>query len=153
MITISPEHPVQDDLALLHARHTEAMHAETPPESIHMLPADALAAPGIRFYVMRKDGVAVAMGAFKEIDSTHAEIKSMHLLSEHRGGGLARQMLDHLIMEAEGAGYSRLSLETGSEKIFAAARSLYERAGFQYCGPFADYSEDPISVFMTLQLS
>ena len=52
MITIAREHPVQDDLALLHQRHTEAMHAETPPESIHMLPADALADP--RLAAMRE---------------------------------------------------------------------------------------------------
>jgi len=153
MIAIALEHPVQDDLKLLHARHTEAMHAETPPESIHMLPADALAAPGIRFYVMRKNGEAVAMGAFKEIDATHAEIKSMHLLAEHRGEGLAQKMLEHLLMEAEGAGYRRLSLETGAEKIFAPARALYERAGFQYCGPFEGYRDDPNSVFMTLQIA
>lgn len=152
MITIAREHPVQPDLELLHARHTEAMHAETPPESIHMLPADALAAPGIRFYVMRKDGLAVAMGAFKEIDAGHAEIKSMHLLEEHRGEGLAQQMLAHLLMEAEGAGYRRVSLETGAENIFAPARALYEKAGFQYCGPFEGYHEDPNSVFMTLRL-
>ncbi|MFC0278809.1 GNAT family N-acetyltransferase [Falsigemmobacter intermedius] len=153
MISIALEHPVQDDLALLHARHTEAMHAETPPESIHMLPADALAAPGIRFYVMRKNGEAVAMGALKEITADHAEIKSMHLLAEHRGEGLAQQMLQHLVMEAEGAGYRRLSLETGAENIFAPARALYERAGFQYCGPFEGYKEDPNSVFMTLQIA
>lgn len=153
MISIALEHPVQDDLALLHARHTEAMHAETPPESIHMLPADALAAPGIRFYVMRKNGEAVAMGALKEITADHAEIKSMHLLAEHRGEGLAQQMLQHLVMEAEGAGYRRLSLETGAENIFAPARALYERAGFHYCGPFEGYKEDPNSVFMTLQIA
>lgn len=152
MLTIALEHPVQPDLELLHARHHEAMHAETPPESIHMLPPDALAAPEIRFYVLRKDGQAIGMGAWKRHDAELAEIKSMHVLAEHRGGGMSRRLLDHLIAEARAAGLSRVSLETGAERIFIPARGLYERAGFSYCGPFADYAEDPNSVFMTLEL-
>lgn len=149
MITIAREHPVQEDLALLHRRHTADMHSETPPESIHMLPADALAAPGIAFFVMRKDGTAIGMGAYKRIDAGHAEIKSMHVLAEHRGGGLSRRMLDHLIAEARADGYARLSLETGVQPGFAAARALYAKAGFGECGPFEGYHEDPNSLFMT----
>ena len=38
------------------------MHAETPPESIYMMDKGALAAPGIRFFVMRDGGVPVGMG-------------------------------------------------------------------------------------------
>lgn len=152
MITITREHPVQPDLALLHARHTADMHAETPPESIHMLPADALAAPGIAFFVMRDGGSAIGMGAFKRIDDGHAEIKSMHILAEHRGRGLARRMLDHLVDQAQAAGFARLSLETGVQPGFAAARALYEKAGFTLCGPFEGYWDDPNSLFMTRAL-
>ncbi|GGE27801.1 putative acetyltransferase [Gemmobacter megaterium] len=149
MITIAREHPVQDALSLLHQRHTADMHSETPPESIHMLPADALAAPGIAFFVMRRDGEAIGMGAFKRISADHAEIKSMHILAEHRGAGLSRRMLDHLIAEAQADGYRRLSLETGVQPGFAPARALYAKAGFVECGPFEGYRDDPNSVFMT----
>ena len=149
MIPIAQEHPVQDDLKLLHERHTIDMHADTPPESIHMLPADALAAPGIWFYVMRDGGRPVGMGAFKRIDGTHAEVKSMHILAEERGRGLARVMVEHLIKEAKAQGFERLSLETGVQPTFVAARALYERVGFEVCGPFEGYWDDPNSVFMT----
>ncbi|NBR90546.1 MAG: GNAT family N-acetyltransferase [Rhodobacteraceae bacterium] len=149
MITIAQEHPVQDDLKLLHERHTIDMHADTPPESIHMLPADALAAPSIWFYVMRDGGRPVGMGAFKRIDGTHAEVKSMHILAEERGRGLARVMVEHLIKEAKAQGFERLSLETGVQPTFVAARALYERVGFEVCGPFEGYWDDPNSVFMT----
>jgi len=152
MITITLEHPVQEDLALLHARHHAAMHADTPPESIHMLPPDALAAPGIAFFVMREEGRAVGMGAFKRIDAGHAEIKSMHVLMELRGRGLARMMLAHLITEAQAAGFARLSLETGAQPSFEAARALYLTAGFTECAPFEGYAPDPNSVFMTLSV-
>jgi putative acetyltransferase len=35
---------------------------------------------------------------------------------------------------------------------FAAARTLYASFGFEPCGPFGDYVEDPNSVFMRLRL-
>ena len=125
------------------------MHAETPPESIHMMDADELAVPEVTFFVMRDAGVPVGMGAVKRIDAGHAEIKSMHILTEARGRGLARVMLDHLMEGARAAGFARLSLETGVEPGFAPARQLYERAGFAVCGPFEGYSLDPNSLYMT----
>ena len=152
-VTITPESPLGSDLGLLFARHTADMHADTPPESIHMMDASELAVPAVRFFVMRDTGVPVGMGAFKRIDTTHAEIKSMHVLAENRGRGLSKQMLDHLIAEARVDGIRRMSLETGVQPTFIAARALYAKAGFVECPPFEGYVEDPNSVFMTLDLA
>ena len=152
-LTIAAESPLGADLAVLMRRHTADMHADTPPESIHMMDAGQLATPGTAFFVLRDAGVPVAMGAFKRIDASHAEIKSMHVLAEVRGRGLSRQMLNHLIAEAIAAGFVRLSLETGVQPAFLAARQLYARAGFVECPPFADYILDPNSVYMTKQLA
>jgi len=152
MPAIARESPLGADLALLMRRHAADMHADTPPESIHMLDAGQLAGPGIDFYVLRDGGVPMAMGALKRIDAGHAEIKSMHVLAEARGRGLARRMLDHLIAEARAAGLTRLSLETGVQPTFAAARSLYAQAGFTDCPPFEGYRLDPNSVYLTLWL-
>lgn len=148
-LTIAQESPIGDDLGLLFQRHTADMHADTPPESIHMMDASQLASPEISFFVMRDDGVPVGMGAFKRIDAGHAEIKSMHVLAEARGRGLSRKMLDHLIEQARAAGLTRLSLETGIQPTFIAARALYAKAGFTECPPFEGYWDDPNSVFMT----
>lgn len=150
---IAEEHPLTPDLALLFDRHTADMHAETPPESIYMMDKGALAAPGIRFFVLREDHAPVAMGAIKRIDPTHAEIKSMHVLSEARGRGLSKAMLEHLLATAQSDGFTRLSLETGIQSTFIAARALYARAGFADCGPFGDYTLDPNSVYMTKVLA
>lgn len=149
MITITRESPLLPEIEPLMARHSAAMHADTPIESIHMLDASALAAPESAFFLMREGGRPVGMGAFKRIDQGHAEIKSMHILTEMRGRGLARAMLDHLVAEARRAGYDRLSLETGSQPAFDAARGLYAGAGFVECRPFGVYRPDPNSVFMT----
>lgn len=148
-ITITEESPTGADLRLLFERHTADMHADTPPESIHMMDASELAIPEVRFFVMRDVGMPVGMGAFKRIDDTHAEIKSMHVLAEVRGRGLSRRMLAHLVDEAKATGYRRLSLETGVQPTFIAARALYAKAGFVECPPFEGYWDDPNSVFMT----
>jgi putative acetyltransferase len=150
---IAEEHPLTADLSLLFERHTADMHADTPPESIHMMDKGALAAPGIRFFVLRDGSQPLAMGAFKRIDATHAEIKSMHVLTEARGRGLSKAMLEHLVAEARADGFARLSLETGVQPTFVAARALYARAGFRDCPPFEGYEDDPNSVFMTKVLA
>ncbi|NER81632.1 MAG: GNAT family N-acetyltransferase, partial [Leptolyngbya sp. SIO1D8] len=62
------------------------------------------------------------------------------------------RVLEHIIQEAERRVYLRLNLETGAMPEFAPARALYSRYGFEYCDPFADYIEDPNSVFMTKKL-
>ena len=93
-VTINKESPLGEDLALLMQRHTADMHADTPPESIHMMDASELAIPAVQFFVAREAGRPLAMGAFKALsDPTHAEIKSMHVLAEARGRGLSKAML------------------------------------------------------------
>ena len=151
-VLIAQESPLGADLALLMARHTADMHADTPPESIHMMDARQLAIPDVQFFVMRDAGKPVAMGAIKRIRADHAEVKSMHVLIERRGQGLSKRMLDHLIAAAHATGYTRLSLETGTQDMFLPARQLYQKAGFDICPPFEGYVEDPNSVYMTLSL-
>ena len=150
--TIAEESPLGGDLALLFDRHSADMHADTPPESIHMMDRGALATSGIRFFVLRDGGRPLAMGAYKRIAPGHAEIKSMHVLAEARGRGLSRRMLEHLLAEAAAEGLTQLSLETGIQPTFVAARALYARAGFVECGPIPGYGPDPNSVFMTRAL-
>jgi putative acetyltransferase len=147
--TIALESPLAPDLGLLMQRHTEDMHADTPPESIHMMDPGQLSSPGIWFFVMREEGQPIGMGAFKRIDDGHAEIKSMHVLAKVRGRGLSRLMLEHLADAARAEGFMRLSLETGVQPTFAAARALYAASGFAVCAPFEGYTDDPNSVFMT----
>lgn len=151
-ISINRESPVSTDLALLFQRHTADMHADTPPESIHMMDASELDIPEVHFFVAREGGVALAMGAFKLLSNGLAEIKSMHVLAEARGRGLSKAMLAHVETAAKAVGVARLSLETGVQPTFVAARALYERAGYAVCGPFEGYWDDPNSLFMTKAL-
>lgn len=86
-------------------------------------------------------------------DERTLQLITTHLTADnHLRKGVARAILQHIVNEATKWGYTTLSLETGSMKAFAPAQKLYESFGFTYCGPFADYKEDPNSVFMTLKL-
>ncbi|WOJ94504.1 GNAT family N-acetyltransferase [Congregibacter variabilis] len=133
--------------------HLEDMRSVSPPESKHALDLAGLKSPQVSFWSMWDEQVLVACGALKYLDDAHAEVKSMRVSTARRGQGLASQLLSHMLEEAVSRGYQRVSLETGSMEFFEPARVLYKSFGFRYCAPFANYTEDPHSVFMSLDLS
>jgi putative acetyltransferase len=133
--------------------HLRCMERVSPPESRHALNLDGLRKPDITFWSVW-DGVELAgCGALKELDQQHGEIKSMRTAYAYQRKGVASRMLRHIIGEARQRGYGRLSLETGSMEYFQPARRLYAGFGFERCGPFGPYREDPNSVFMTMELA
>lgn len=132
--------------------HLRSVALHSPPESIHALDIEALRQPDITFWTVWESDELLGCGALKELDSEHAEIKSMRTSSLHLRKGVAKHLLLHIFEEAKRRGYHRLSLETGSMEAFEPARKLYAGCGFTYCEPFADYIEDPFSVFMTREL-
>ena len=134
------------------ANHLNGMAENSPPESIHALGVEKLQAKEITFYSAWEDEEIMGCGALKELTPTHGEVKSMRTAREHLRKGVARVILLHIVNEAKKRGYTTLSLETGSMKAFTPAHKLYESFGFTYCGPFANYEEDPNSVFMSLAL-
>ncbi len=137
------------DIIQLLGEHLASAALHSPPESIHALDLDGLRQPNITFWSARHGSELLGCCALKELDSRHGEIKSMRTASGHLRKGVAARLLEHLLGEATRRGYQQLSLETGSMEAFAPARRLYGRFGFEACGPFADYVEDPYSVFMT----
>jgi putative acetyltransferase len=141
------------EIAELLAIHAETMLAASPRESCHFLPIDGLRDPAITVWSLWEGETLVGCGALKALDHAQGEIKSMHTLAALRGRGLGRMMLEHILMEARRRAYTGLWLETGSMDAFRPARGLYAAYGFEYCGPFGDYREDPNSVYMHLRLA
>jgi putative acetyltransferase len=132
--------------------HIDEMKAVTPPGSKHALDLDGLRSPLVRFWTVVSGGRIVGCGAIQRLDAHHGEIKSMRVAPACRRIGVASMLLTYLIEEAERMGFLRLSLETGASEFFERARRLYQKYGFELCGPFADYVLDPNSVFMTKAL-
>lgn len=149
---ISVDDPGAPDVRALLERHLGFAALHSPPEDVHALDVDRLLDPAVTFFSCRVDGKLLGVGAIKQLDPEHAELKSMHVAESARGRGFGRAILEHLLRVARDRGVRRVSLETGSMAGFASARSLYRRAGFAPCGPFADYSPSRNSIFMTLQL-
>lgn len=129
--------------------HIASMLDYSPPESVHALDLNGLKQPEVTFWSVWENGELLGCGALKELDAEHGEVKSMRTADGHLRKGVARLMLNHIMTEAQNRGYRKLSLETGSTDDFIPARIMYEKCGFEYCPPFADYIEDPYSVFMT----
>lgn len=151
-LRIDPVVALTWDVAELLTRHFEMMQAQTPSESCHVMSADDLFAAGAKVFAARDDSTTLGIAAIKPLDSTHGELKSMHTRAEARSRGVGAALVQRILSEATDLGMTRISLETGSETPFAPARRLYERYGFDYCPPFGNYVEDPLSVFMTRTL-
>lgn len=145
--------PRADDVRSLLAAHLTFARSETPPEDAHALDLDGLLEPAVTFVSARRDGELMAIGALRELDPEHGELKSMHTSHIARRQGAGSALLTYLIDMARNRAYRRLSLETGSHPMFAPARSLYERAGFVPAGPFGEYQDSPNSTYMTLDLT
>jgi putative acetyltransferase len=69
-----------------------------------------------------------------------------------RGSEVAQLLNEHLQDMYAVSPPESVSLETGTVDFFIPTRKLYERFGFEYCGPFGDYQEDPYSAYMTKSL-
>jgi putative acetyltransferase len=139
-------------VALLHV-HLDRARAETARGSAHALDLSGLRAPEVTFWSAWEGDELLGIGALKQLDTQHGEVKSMHTAEAARGRGVASALLREIMAAARRRGMRRLSLETGSWPYFLPARVLYAGHGFVECGPFGDYREDPNSVFMTLELA
>ena len=145
--------PRSADVRALLQRHLAFAHTHTPDEHAYALDFDALLGPAITFFSFRADGELLAVGALKQLDDTHGEIKSMHTAEAARGRGIGRAMVGHLVSVARDRGMRRVSLETGTMAAFGQARALYASVGFTPCGPFGGYRPSPDNTFMTLLLA
>ncbi len=143
----------RDDVRALLAQHFAEMRAESPPSACHVLPVDALRDPAIRFFSLRDgSGTLLGVGALKSLAPGHGEIKSMRTAASALGQGIGGAILDYLTATARASGMTRLSLETGNTPLFAPANRLYQREGFEPCGPFGGYRATPFTLFYTREI-
>jgi putative acetyltransferase len=152
-LVIAVDDPRIDDVRTLLDRHLAFARQVTPPDHVHAMAVDDLLGPAVTFFSARRDGVLLGVGALKRLDEAHAELKSMHTSEAARSQGVGRAMVDHLLAVAAEGRYQRVSLETGTMDAFAPARSLYTKVGFKPCAPFGEYTVNPYSACMTIDLA
>ena len=138
-------------LALIQALNAELLGRYPEENANHVrLDAEEVAEGRGAFLIASRDGQAVGCGAIRRIEARTGEIKRMYVSPEERGRGCGRALLDALEVEAHALGLRRLVLETGVRQPDAIA--VYERAGFSRIGPFGEYEDSPLSVFMAKDL-
>ena len=100
------------------------------PEVDHM--HEAYSGPRARYWVIDALGRVVGGGGFAPLvggDADTCELRKMYFLSEARGMGLGKTLLELCISEAKRVGFARMYLETLENML--AARRLYEAFGFR----------------------
>jgi putative acetyltransferase len=143
---IAFETPDQADVHTLIGELDAHLYSLYPPENVYAMDIASLLAPGVLFAVVRDGaGSAVGCGAIV-VKGEYGEVKRMYVRPSARGQGLARQLIETLEAKAMEQGCRTFKLETGP--TLTEALMLYERLGYQHCGPFGDYPDDPLSVFM-----
>jgi len=148
---IAFESPDQPDVIALIADLDAYQLTLYPPECVYALDLNALMQSHVRFAVVRDNAGMVAGCAAIVLTPEYGEIKRMYMQPSCRGKGAAKRLLDTLEQAARGAGVARMVLETGPDQ--PEALGLYERHGFSRCGPYGDYADDPLSVFMQKPLT
>jgi len=149
-ITIAIEQPKQPEVAALIGLSDDYMASLYPPEGNFAVDLEALSQPDITFLVARLDGKAVGCGGVKWFADSSAELKRIFVHDDARGHGIGRKIMAELEMLAGARNVIRLYLETGPLNVEAVR--LYEALDYQSCGPFADYEENPHSLFMMKDL-
>ncbi|MGB6354645.1 MAG: GNAT family N-acetyltransferase [Steroidobacteraceae bacterium] len=145
-MTIALESPDQPEVIALIAELDAYQDTLYPPESRHLLDLASLKQPNVLFAVAR-DGTGHVIGCGAVVVRPEfGEIKRMYVSPRGRGQGIAKKLLALLESRAIGSGCQLLTLETGPYQPEALA--LYASAGYERRGPFGDYTDDPLSVFM-----
>ncbi len=124
-----------DDIRALLERHLAFTREFTPPEGVYALDVDGLLNPAVTFFSARIDAQLVAVGALKQLDDSHAELKSMHTVHRpaqnvgndgasmtrpwSRFGWVLMPVVSPLVYERNYRG--RVSLEETGDDCYASA--------------------------------
>ena len=149
-ITLGTESPRQADVLRLIEALDAYQSGLYPPESNHFLDVEGLAAPSVRFFVVRRDGQALGCAGLRIDPTGWGELKRMFVAPEARGLKVGRRLLEQIEEEARREGLVSVRLETGIYQ--PEALGLYRSAGYVEREAFGDYVPDPLSVFMEKRL-
>ena len=96
--------------------------------------------------VAYKRNTPVGCGAIREYSNEIMEIKRMFVRPEHRGQGVAKQILAELELWAKELKYSSCVLETGKE--LTVAIEFYQKSGYIQIPNYEPYSNTSSSFCM-----
>ena len=151
VLHIAFESPNQPEIVALIADLDAYQLTLYPPESVYALDLQALLQPHVKFAVARDADNTIVGCAAVVLKPEYGEVKRMYVKPAARGRGAAKRLMALLEQAAREAACPLMTLETGPSQPEAIA--LYERQGYARRGPFGDYRDDPLSVFMQKRLA
>jgi len=98
-----------------------------------------------------ENNLPVGCGAIKSFDLQTMEVKRMYTLPEHRGKGIARNILKELEKWAAELSCNKCILETGKRQ--PEAIELYQRSGYTIIPNYGQYAAIENSVCFEKQLT
>jgi putative acetyltransferase len=150
-VRIAIEPPDQPEIVALLGELDEYLMSLYRPESNHLLDVAALKAPGVRFFVARRQAAPLGCGALRLEADGYGEIKRMFVAPAARGLGLGKKLLAAIEAEARRHRLHTLRLETGIHQ--PEALGLYSAAGYREIEAFGDYpAGDAASRFFAKRL-
>ncbi len=145
LVVIRPESPLHPRLGDLWAAKVALSRSLYPAESDYSYSPAELAAPHVLFLVAEVDGAFVGCGAAAN-QGDYGELKSMFVLEAMRGRRIGERLIAQLEAHMRQQGLTVACLETGVDSH--SALRLYARMGYTRRGPFGDYADDPLCVFL-----
>lgn len=94
------------------------------------------ARPKGRLALALADGEPAGCIALRPIDETRCEAKRLYVRPQFRNLRIGRMLLDWLIAEARGSGYSEMLADT--MPAMGRALAMYDRIGFERTEPHSD---------------
>lgn len=110
------------------SRYGTLFHPEGAVVEMNRYPPETFAPPSGNFLLLLRDGVAIAGGAFMQLDENTVEFKRIWTHGAFRRQGLAGRVLQALETQARRQGYARIYLTTGCRQPEAVG--LYLRHGY-----------------------
>ena len=140
--------PRNEAAGILIAQADEYMVALYPSISNHLASVEELTRSNVLFVGAYSGSELVACGAVRtsDDDGVYGEIKRIFVMEQHRGKGISRVIMAYLENHLLTCGVKTARLETGIKQ--PAALGLYRKIGYVERGPFSNYIQDPLSVFM-----
>jgi putative acetyltransferase len=145
-VTIAEERPDRPEAAELLRQSDAFLLSLYPPQYCHLIDLPALAADNVRFFVARRAGAALGCMALVRTGPDKGELKRCFVTDAARGQGVGFALLQAAEKAAREQGMRVIQLETGN--LNQAALRLYRGNGFRERGPFGDYPDNGVSVFM-----
>jgi putative acetyltransferase len=144
--TIAEEAPDSPEVRELLAQSDAFSQALYPPEHHTQASLPALLAENVRFFVARRDSDALGCMALVRTGADKGELKRCFVTDAARGQGVGFALLTAAEGAARAQGMRIIQLETGNRNI--AALRLYRGCGYHERGPFGEFPDDGVSVFL-----